>query len=85
MEFVKTAAPVLCRHAPESGKGEGRSQIAQAYVGMAITFAPQRKNGVGARIYLAAYSAREVHAEEWKARIRHRIDECSNQRRAFWD
>src|SRR5262245_41710741 len=79
MKLIKAASPVLCRHAPESRKTECRCGIFQGKVCLAISLSLKREYRVRPRLDSAADPPREVHAQERKCGIRHRIDQASNK------
>src|SRR2546430_15478799 len=88
--FAERAAQLFPAHAlmlrhkpPQAGETQSIAQIAQVDVRLAVAFAGERQHGIRPGLNAAANEAREMNAEKWKLRIRHRINQVADQKPAF--
>ena len=77
--FSHSGAPVFRRHPQKAGIRQRVGQIAQRNISLAVTFAGKRQHGVRAALNAAVNHPREVHAQKWKTRIGHRINQIAAQ------
>ena len=68
---------------PQSGKSEGLAQIARIPLCFAVGLACQGENGIGAGFDAAGNQPCEVHTEERKFGIGHRINKMAHESRGL--
>ena len=81
--FVPRHRGVAAEEIPEAGEGENFCGFAGVDVGFAVAFAGEGKNGVRASFDPPLDKAGKVDAKERKFRLRHGVDEVSDEMTRF--
>src|SRR5207247_9910708 len=80
-QLGKTQPPVAAGHSVETRPPQQARQPANTEPRPAIALLRQSQQGVGPDPDLAPHPSGEVDAQKWKGRVRHRIDQTSNEAR----
>src|SRR3989338_152796 len=79
VHLSESSPPVFSRHCPEPPEQEDLPGVREVEIGLLISLSRQCEYRVRSGLHLAVNRAREMDAQEGKARIGHGIDEATDQ------
>ena len=79
-DFIAAHARIFCEKSPKPRKEKRVRQITRIDGRPLVAFTRKRQHRVWPRFDAAVDQPREMHAEKWKLRVRHRINQMPHQK-----